>query len=325
VSVDIYLNETTRHADVVLPPPSPLERSHYDLALYGVAVRNVANYSPALFDAEGPSEADILARLALLVSGQGAKADPAVLHAMMLRGMVEAQVKSDGSPIHGRDVDEVLGLLEGRSPEDAMLDLMLRTGAWGDGFGASPDGLSLDRLEANPHGIDLGPLEPRIPEVIAGESRRVELLPEPIRQDLARLQAELERPPRAGFLLVGRRHLRSNNSWMHNVAPLVAGRDRCTLQLHPSDAAALGVEPGGRVRIASRVGQLEVTAELTDDIMPGVVSLPHGWGHGRPGARMQVARENAGVNTNRLTDGTPIDPLSGNAVLNGIPVELSAV
>jgi anaerobic selenocysteine-containing dehydrogenase len=325
VSVDIYLNETTRHADVVLPVPSPLEKSHYDLALYGVAVRNVANYSPPVFEPEGPSEADVLARLALVVSGQGAGADPGIVHAMLLRGIVESQTKDPNSPIHGRDVEEIVSQVGDRRGPDALLEVMLRTGAYGDGFGASPGGLSLARLDAHPHGIDLGPLAPRVPEILSTESGRIELMPEAIRADLARLEAELDAPAPAGLLLVGRRHLRSNNSWMHNLAPLVRGRDRCTLQVSPSDARRLGIESGAAVRVTSRVGVVEVPAEVTDDVMPGVVSLPHGFGHGRDGARMQVARAHAGVSSNRLTDGTPLDPLSGNAVLNGIPVEVVAL
>lgn len=323
VSVDIYCNETTRHADVILPPPSPLETSHYDVALYGVAVRHVANYSKPVFESPQPSEDDLLARLALLLSGKGACADPDLLHGMLLRGMIESHVARTDSPIRGRDVDEILGCVAPRRGADALLDVMLRTGAHGDGFGADPDGISLDRLEENPHGIDLGPLEPRVPEVLSTESARIELASEPILDDLLRLEAELEALPADGILLVGRRHVRSNNSWMHNVEPLVRGRDRCTLHVHPEDAHRLGIAEGSTASIASRAGRIEAPVELTSEIMPGVVSLPHGWGHGREGARLEVARAHAGVNTNRLTDGGPVDPLSGNAVLNGIPVEVT--
>lgn len=325
VSVDIYCNETTRHADVILPPPSSLESSHYDLAFYGISVRNVANYSPPLFPAKGPSEADILARLSLLLSGQGASADPCVLHDMLVRGLVEQQVSREGSKVHGRDAEEILAAVAHRKAPDALLDVMLRTGEYGDGFGADPDGLSLERLEAHPHGIDLGPLAPRVPEVLRTESGRIELTREEILGDLQRLAAFLEAPDETGLVLVGRRHLRSNNSWMHNLAPLVSGRDRCTLQLHPDDAVRLGLENGKSARVSSRAGTVQVPVEVTDEVMPGVVSLPHGWGHDRDGARLAVAREHAGVNSNHLTDGHPLDPLSGNAVLNGIPVEVAPV
>lgn len=327
VSVDIYCNETTRHADVILPPASSLESSHYDLAFYGIAVRNVANWSPPLFERTGPSESDVLARLALVVSGQGADADPDVLHATLVRGLVEAQTSREGSPIASRKVDEILAALGDRRGPDALVDVMIRTGAYGDGFGANPDGLSLDKLEANPHGIDFGPLVPRIPEVLSTPSGRIELAAPEILGDLARLEAALDAAPEAAaddeLLLVGRRHLRSNNSWMHNLAPLMSGRERCTLQMNPADAGRLGVEDGKHARIESRVGKVTATVELTEDVMPGVVSLPHGWGHDLEGARLDVARAHPGVNSNRLTDGRPLDPLSGNAVLNGIPVAVT--
>jgi len=326
VSVDIYCNETTRHADVILPPASPLESAHYDLAFYGIAVRNVVNYSPPVFESDAPPESDLLARLALVLSGQGVGADPSTLHSMLVRGLVQAQTSREGSPIHGRDVDEILEALGERSGPEAMLDVMLRSGAYGDGFGADPRGLSLAKLEANPHGIDLGPLKPRLPEILSTKSGRVELAAAEILADLERLEATLGEPGAAGdreLLLVGRRDLRSNNSWMHNIAPLVSGRDRCTLQLHPEDASRLGIEDGKTARIESRVGSVNATVEVCEDLMPGVVSLPHGWGHDLEGARLGVARERAGVNSNRLTDGQALDPLSGTAVLNGIPVAVS--
>jgi anaerobic selenocysteine-containing dehydrogenase len=204
-----------------------------------------------------------------------------------------------------------------RGPE-RLLDLMLRTG---------PYELTLDDLIAKPHGIDLGPLEPRIPEVLRTPSGRIELAPEPILADVGRLQASLA--PDAGpataerpFLLVGRRHLRSNNSWMHNVNVLVKGKPRCTLQVHPDDAERLGLADGDPARVASRVGEVTIAVEVTDGIVPGVVSIPHGWGHDAPGARMRVASEHAGVNSNLLADEELFDPVSGNAVLNGIPVSV---
>ena len=327
VSVDIYCNETTRHADVILPPASSLESSHYDLAFYGLSVRNVANYSPPLFEATGPSESDVLARLALVLGGQGAEADPSLLHGMLLRGLVEAQTKREGSPIHGRTVEEIVDAIGDRSGPDALLEVMLRTGPYGDGFGfgANPDGLSLDKLEQHPHGIDLGPLEPRVPAALSTPSGKLELAAPEIVADLERLaeRLDVEVPAADALVLVGRRDLRSNNSWMHNLAPLVSGRERCTLQMNPRDAERLGVEDGKHARVESRVGYVDALVELDDGIREGVVSLPHGWGHDLPGARLAVAREHAGVNSNRLTDGRPLDPLSGNAVLNGIPVTVA--
>ena len=327
VSVDPYLNETTRHADVILPPPSVLERSHYDLAFSTLSVRNVSNYSPALLEAQGPSEADILARLALIASGKGPDADPSLLQDLLLRGLVEREVGNEHSPIAGRDPEEILAAVQSQQlpPEERLLDVMLRTGPYGDGFGANPDGLSLAKLAEHPHGIDLGPLEPRLPEVLRTPSGQLELLPEPIAQDLARLAADLRSPETRHLQLIGRRTVRSNNSWMHNVDVLVRGRDRCTLQLHPQDAERLGLAEGGRARVSSRTGSVEAPVEITPDIRPGVVSLPHGYGHDQPGSRLSVAARTPGVSSNTLTDELPLDPLSGNAVLNGIPVRVEPV
>jgi anaerobic selenocysteine-containing dehydrogenase len=200
---------------------------------------------------------------------------------------------------------------------------MLRTGPDGDGFGAEPDGLSLEKLEANPHGIDLGALQPRLPVALSTPSGKVELAPPEIVADVPRLAEALGRRRNGSFVLVGRRHLRSNNSWMHNVEVLMKGKPRCTLQLHPEDAAALGVGDGETVEVTSDVGKVTIAAELTDGIMRGVVSIPHGWGHDVEGVRMEVASRYAGVNSNILSDESRIDPLSGNAVLNGIPVRLA--
>jgi anaerobic selenocysteine-containing dehydrogenase len=186
----------------------------------------------------------------------------------------------------------------------------------------NPGGLSLDVLLANPHGIDLGPLEPRLPEVLRTPSGMVELAPEPIVADVSRLREALDAPT-GGMTLVGRRDLRSNNSWMHNVEVLVKGKPRCTLHVHPDDAARLGLADGAAAEVASRTGKVTVPVEVTDAIRPGVVSIPHGWGHDVDGVELGVARRHAGVNSNLLADDELIDPLSGNAVLNGIPVEVA--
>jgi anaerobic selenocysteine-containing dehydrogenase len=196
---------------------------------------------------------------------------------------------------------------------------MLRTGPYGDGFGARPDGLTLATLEANPHGIDLGALTARIPEVLRTPSGKIELAPPAIVADVARLRAAGARSA-PDMVLIGRRDLRSNNSWMHNVENLVRGKARCTLLMHPNDATRLALDDGDTACVRSRVGIVLVPVEVTDAIMPGVVSIPHGWGHDAEGTRMRVAREHAGVNTNLLADEAAMDPLSGNAVLNGIPV-----
>jgi anaerobic selenocysteine-containing dehydrogenase len=324
VCVDIYLNETTRHASVVLPPPGSLEKSHYDLAFTGLSVRNVANFSPTVFENDAPTEEDILATLALIALGFGPDADPNDLHDQVISGLLQAEIETAESPVAGRDLDELIGMVDGDTGSERVLDAMLRTGVRGDGFGSVPDGLSLAKLRDNPHGIDLGALEPRLPGHLRTPGARIDLFAGPFADELTRLDARVaEWAADDRLRLVGRRHLRSNNSWMHNLPILVKGKPRCTLHLHPDDAADLGLVDGGAARVRSRVGEVIAPVEVTDSVMPGVVSLPHGWGHSLPGTRMGVAREHAGVNSNVLTDPKVLDPLSGNAVLNGIPVEVS--
>jgi len=319
VSVDFYVNETTRHADVLLPPPSPLARGHYDLAFYLFALRNVANYSPPVFPLE-PGQLDewqILAKLALAAQGLGADADPALADDAAIRVLVERAVADPHSPLHERDTDEVLDELAPRTGPERMLDLMLRVG---------PYRLTLDTLLEHPHGVDLGPLEPRLPEVLRTPSGMVELAPGPLVADVARLRVSLTRATDGddgALVLIGRRHLRSNNSWMHNIGTLVKGKARCTLQVNPADAGRIGLQDGHAARVSSRTGTLVAPVELTDAVAPGVVSLPHGWGHDLPGVAMAVARAHAGVNSNLLADDQRYDELSGNAVLNGIPVQVA--
>jgi anaerobic selenocysteine-containing dehydrogenase len=298
VCLDVYVNETTRHADVVLPGPTALERPHYDLALYQLAVRNVANYSPPLLETEVPQEWETLLRLTGIVTGQGSDADLGAIDAFV------AQQLAGGEEVP-----------EGRVGPERLLDILLRKG---------PYDLTLADLEAAPHGVDLGPLQPRLPDCLRTPSGKVELAPAEITRDVPRLEAELDREVNGQMLLIGRRQLRSNNSWMHNLVPLVRGKDRCTAWLHPDDAERFGLFSGDVATISSRAGSVEVPVEVTDAIMPGVVSIPHGWGHDVDGSRQSVARAHAGVNSNLLGDEQVIEPLSGNAVLNGIPVQVEA-
>jgi len=321
VSVDIYRNETTRHANVILPAPGVLTRGHFDLALYSLAIRNVANYSPPLVELPPgePTEWEILLRLAAVCAGQGSSAEAgAALDDFALLTMVQKAVGRTGSPFEGHDVDDVVALLsqKGRRGPERILDLMLRTGPYAGR-------LDLDVLEAHPHGIDLGALRPRLPEVLRTPSGKIELAPEAVIADVeTRLRPSLQRRMQGGLVLVGRRDLRSNNSWMHNLDVLVKGKARCTLQVHPVDAERLHLEDGAPARVSSAVGEVEIDVEVTDGIMPGVVSIPHGWGHDVEGTDMAVAAKRPGVNSNVLSDGSLFDPLSGNAVLNGIPVEV---
>jgi anaerobic selenocysteine-containing dehydrogenase len=325
LSIDIYVNETTRHADVVLPGPGPLEKSHYDLALYQLAVRNVANYSPPLFEPSGPAEWEVFLRLAGVMAGQGPDADLEALDDFVITALVQREVGMADSRVAGREPGELIEALEPRRGPERMVDFLLRVGPYGDAFGAEPKGLTLDVLESNPHGVDLGPHRERVPEVLRTPSGRIELAPEAIVADVERLRSALARERNGGMLLIGRRQLRSNNSWMHNLPALVKGKDRCTLHVHPDDAERLGLADGGRALVSSTTGRIEAPVEVTDGIMPGVVSIPHGWGHDAPGVRMSVASEHAGVNSNVLADDSLVDPLSGNAVLNGIPVEVAPV
>ncbi|MDX6233511.1 MAG: hypothetical protein QOH68_2535, partial [Nocardioidaceae bacterium] len=328
VSVDIYVNETTRHADVILPAPSPLQKVHYDVALLQLAIRNVSNYSEAVLppDDDSLDEWEILSKLALILQGMGAGADPAIVDDLMVSSLVASSVKDETSPIRGRDPEEIIAALGDRRGPARMIDLMVRVGPYGDGFGADAKGLTLDVLLANPHGIDLGPLEPRLPDVLRTPSGMVELAPEPLVADVERLRAGLvERTDPAKLVLIGRRDLRSNNSWMHNIEVLVKGKPRCTLHVHPEDAQRHGLADGAEATVTSRAGQVRIPVEVTDGIMPGVVSIPHGWGHDLPGTQMAVAEGRAGTNSNILADEHLLDALSGNAVLNGIPVTVGPV
>ncbi|MGC5040850.1 molybdopterin oxidoreductase family protein [Streptomyces sp. DT190] len=323
VSVDPYLNETSRHAHVVLPPPPPSQSPHHDFAFNTLAVRNQVRYTrPAVpLEPGRMAETEILARLILAVTGMHG-ADPGAVDDMVVGQTLGKAVKEPHSPVHGRDPRELAARLTGDDGPERRLDLMLRLGPYGDGFGARPDGLTLEKLLAHPHGIDLGPLRPRLPQPLKTASGLVELLPGPIAGDLPRLRAALTERPE-GLVLVGRRHLRSNNSWMHNVPALTGGSNRCTLHIHPEDAERLGVRDGAPVRVKGAGGEVTAPAEVTDAVRRGVVSLPHGWGHDRPGTRLAHASADPGVNVNQLLDGRMLDPLSGNAVLNGVPVEVA--
>ncbi|MGI8334474.1 molybdopterin-dependent oxidoreductase [Actinomadura scrupuli] len=316
ISLDLWINETTRHADVILPGLSPLESAHHDDMIWAFAVGSGAKYSPAVFPpADGrPREWEILIRLAGVCLGQPARE-------------VDVAGIDDGffdvlASVHGLDGARLREQYDEGGPE-RMLDLTLRTGPFGDRYGENPDGITLEKVKAQPHGVDLGPMVPRrLADVLATEGGRLVIAPSYITGDLGRLAGRLERE-RPDLVLISRRHLRSNNSWLHNVPALMKGRDRCTLLMHPEDAARKGLGDGDLARVASEAGAVEVPVELTDAIMTGVVSMPHGWGHGKPGTRMSVANEHAGVNTNVLSPGDFVDAISGNAAVNGFPVTVS--
>ncbi len=314
ISVDNWLNETSRHAHVILPGLSALEQPHCDEALWGFAVRSAARWSAAIFPRDDrPQEWEILIRLGAILAGvPAAEVDVAAYDDVLF---------AERAARHGVAAASVMDQTSLRGP-DRIADLTIRVSPWGDGYGARPGGLTLESLaEDHPHGIDFGPMVPRIGEILRTASGDVELAHDNILHDLPRLKERVERP-HGGLVLIGRRHVRSNNSWMHNVDVLMKGRSRCTLIVHPQDAKELGVSDGGTVRVTSEAGSVDAIAEVSDEIMRGVVSLPHGWGHDRPGTRLRVAHEHAGTNSNLLAPGHLVDVPSGNAAVNGIPVEV---
>jgi len=291
VSLDPYLNETTRHSDIILPPTSPLEHDHYDLAFHANAVRNTARFNEAIFDKPA-----------------GALHDWEIFTEL------------------GNRVAQLLGGEQQPSISPAqIIDLGLQFGPY------AAQGMSLAKLREHPSGIDLGPLQPQLPARLQTKDKTIRCdTPEPL-ADLARVRREfpvatapLSKAPQLRALqLIGRRHVRSNNSWMHNYRRLVKGKNRCTLLMHPDDLLQRGIAAGSAVSVRSRVGALQVVVESSEAIMPGVVSLPHGFGHDRAGIRMAIAQRHAGVSCNDITDDLALDALSGNAAVNGILVEVS--
>ncbi len=322
VSLDIYLNETTRHADVILPGLSPFEEGHYDTSFPQLSTSNAARYSPPLFPRpDRPAEWEILLEIASIAGGRAKSATQ--IDDDNIAGTVRAAVAQKGGLIEGRDPDEIMDLLSAYRGPERQLEMQLRTGPYGDGFGARPEGLTLAKLIETPAGIDLGPLTPRLPKAIRTQDGQVDLAPEVLVGDMVRLRARVAAGPVRQLLLVGRRDVRTNNSWLHNLPVLAKGPNRCTLQIHPDDARARGLSAGDLARVTGPGGAIEIEVEVTDEIMKGVVSAPHGFGHDQQGTRLGVAALRPGANSNQLSDGKALDPVSGNAVLNGIPVDVA--
>jgi anaerobic selenocysteine-containing dehydrogenase len=322
VSVDIYLNETTRHADVILPPPSALERPHYDFAFYGLAAENIANYSPPVFDkaADSPAEWEIIAKLAAITGGAPAETPVSVVDDLVFTTLVSKAVTNPASPVFEQDPEAIIAATLGTGP-DRVLDFLLRAGPYGDAYGADPTGLTLESLRQKPHGVHYGALAARMPNSLATPDGQIQLSPQELIDDSERLRASLDAPIES-LLLVGRRDVKSNNSWMHNIDRLTRTRNKCTLIMHPNNAAERGLSEDQIVAISSDAGSITAPIEISDDMMEGVVSLPHGWGHGLDGSRMAVAANRPGSNSNILAS-TTVDPMSGNARLNAIPVTVS--
>jgi anaerobic selenocysteine-containing dehydrogenase len=324
VAVDFYINESTRHAHIILPTPSPAEQANYEVGLYLLSVRNVAKWSwPAVPPpADTPESWEVLSNISARLMGLNG-VPPKAVDDFILRRFAEGAVEG-GCAWPDLTVDEMVEKLAGAIGPPRIMDMLLRLGPHGDGFGRRDGGLTLARLQEAEHGMDLGPLQPRLREVINTESGVIDLAPPTMLNDLARLRARMARR-NGDLVLIGRRDLRCSNSFMHNLPALVKGRDRCTLQISRSDAARIGLNDGGSASITSRVGSVIAPVEITEDLMPGVVSLPHGWGHDVDAARLTVAKAHPGVNTNVLTDDQAYDVASGTAVLFGTPVSVTPV
>ena len=301
VSIDIYINETTRHADVILPPCWNLAEDHIDLLFSSLGVRNIARWSPPVVEKSPDERADweILLELAERLGG-GALGDPWL-----------------DRPLRW------LRPLGVRWTPTGFLSLLLRLGPHGDRYLPWSDGLNLAKLKAAPHGIDLGPLQPGIEQRLFHKDKRIHLTSPCMLEAMRALETDLEAKTREnGLLLIGRRELRSNNSWMHNVPTLVSGRERCVLYVHPDDAARYGVRDGEMSILESRVHRGEVRVAVTDDMRPGVVCLPHGWGHAESARWQKVAGNHQGVSYNDWVDDAALEPIIGQSILNGVPVRL---
>ena len=317
VSMDIYLNETTRHADVILPGVSPLEDFHYDVAFPQLSWRNHARYSPPVLPGapDQPEEWQTLLKLVAIVQGKGAATD--------VNALDDAQFAEDAQRMFGAHADAVCKATQHLKGPQRTLEVALRSGPYGDAFGLKPGGLTLAKVQASnaTGGIDLGELQPRIPEILRTPSGKVELAPPSLLQDLQRATQDL-RGLAPDLVIIGRRDVRTNNSWMHNLPVLAKGPFRCTALVHPVDAARLQLQDGAMADIRNGPRSVQAQVHISDEMMPGVVSLPHGWGHNLPGAKLHLAAERPGTNLNALLDDQLRDPLSGNAVLGGVAITM---
>ena len=324
LAVDIYLNETTSHADLILPTRVHAERANYDLVYTRTTSRNYARYSPRVVDPDPDLLDHWQVLLELTARLQGKR--PEEVDAAYVEELI-GKVTAPGTPCEGVSSGTVLAAIGEEVGPFRILDLMLRSGPYGDWFAESGEGLSLAAIVEADGPVDLGPLEPRLPQALKTPDGRIPLAHDYLVADVPRLHAALDEPADPDeLLLVGRRQVRNMNSWLHNARVLAKGRNRCTLLVSREDADRFGLETGGKARIASRSGELDVEVEVGDEMMPGVVSLPHGFGHGRAGSRLGVASTlQPGVNANQLTDELPLDVPSGTHIANGIPVRLTAL
>jgi anaerobic selenocysteine-containing dehydrogenase len=325
VSVDIYVNETNRHADVILPGPSRLAKPNYDVWFYQFAVRHYGRYSlPARrLHSHERSEREILLRLMAIAQGLAWDSDIDALEHRQVLAAIATETQRENSAIQGQNPAEILASLQGSHAVERRLDFNIRIGPHGDGFGART-GISLHDLIASPQGLDLGPLEPRLPDLLRTPSGKIELLHPFVESELERL-LEWMKKPKPEFVLVGERQLRSNNSWMHNLPGLSHRNRRCALSINSADAKRLRLAEGGCVRVGTATGAIVVPARVSDDIARGVVSLPHGWGHEELSRTQRIAAADPGANVNLITSGDNKDPITGTSQVNGFTVTLQAV
>lgn len=340
VAIDFYMNESTQHADIILPPTGPLEHSHYDLIFHGLAVRNTVKYSPPLFAPAPDTRHDWQIYLELTrrmearspLSWAKSEAKYQILNALRADGLLDLLIRTGPygsqipqfSDLQERIVDLLYDRLSPRSAARLALDLSPYSYRTKD----RAHFLSIKKLEEHPHGLDIGPLESCLPDKLATKNKQLNLVPKIYLKDVSRLQQQMETARGQNsetFYLIGRRHIRSNNSWLHNSQRLVKGKNRCTALIHSDDAKRLNIADGDLITVSTYSGEIEIPAEVTDRIMPSVISIPHGWGHGKAGTKLAVANEHAGVSVNDITDDRAIDQLTGVAALSGQPVTVSKI
>jgi anaerobic selenocysteine-containing dehydrogenase len=336
VSIDFYLNESSRHADIILPPTGPLEHSHFDIIFNMVAVRNVAKYSPALFKPAPDTRHDYQIFFELtrrldkrdMSSAIKAEMNYQVMNKLGADGILDLFLRAGpyGTQIPGTKALTGLiselgrGLLKSTHPLRKLIDMS----PYGAENRSLPKGMSLSTLASYPHGIDLGALQPRLPDRLYTSDQKIKLTPSIFLQDIKRLKKTVANPHPDDLLLIGRRHVRSNNSWLHNSHRLVKGKNRCTLKIHPDNAKKLKLKDNDLAIVSSKVGEITIPIEITDEMMPGVISIPHGWGHTQSDTQLSIAHKVPGVSLNDITDDSLVDIPSGTSILNGIPVKVQA-
>lgn len=322
LSLDIYVNETTRHADIIIPGPSYAEHSDFAAVTPYETIRKFVKWGAPIFEPEPgtPHDFEIFNGLAARILNS----TPQAVEEHYVRETLAAALANGRAEARDVPLDQARRAVGDTPGPDRIFDILIRGGPMGDAFGAVPDGLTLAKVQEHPHGLDFGPLdEGMLPAILKTPDGKVDLAPEILTADVARLEEaldELEKPD--GILMIGRRTMRSKNAWMHNIRLLVKGKDRCTLRINPADAERLGLHTGASARISTHIASVTAPVEVDDEMMPGVVSLPHGWGHDLDGTRQRVARDHPGVNANSLIDENMLDVPSASNVLNGVPVEI---